>query len=90
MPEGWNYPTDWLPAEHPAAEIRDIITRTSMDLVRKLFYCGTLDCLTGICREYIDAGADFVSIVDMAPMVPGPADGGVSIQRAVKTFKALT
>ncbi len=89
MPEGWNYPTHWLPAEHPAAEIRDIVARTSNELVRKSFYCGTPDYLTGVCREYIDAGADFVSIADMTPMVLGPADGAASIQRAVKTFQAL-
>jgi phthiodiolone/phenolphthiodiolone dimycocerosates ketoreductase len=89
MPEGWNYPTHWLPAEQPAAEIRDIVSRTPKDLVRKSFYCGTPDHLAKISREYIDAGADFVSFADMTPMVLGPADAMASVQRGVKIFRTL-
>ena len=88
MPEGWHYANSWSPCEQTVDEVNGIVSRVPKEMARKSFYCGTPDQLAKISRQYIDAGADFVGLLDYTPLVLGPADGMASVQRGIKIFRS--
>lgn len=89
MPEGWHYATKWTPYEQTEAEVSSIIARVPHEMARKGFHCGTPAQLTKLCREYVDAGASFVGMLDLTPLVLGPLEGQQSVRRGIEMFTAL-
>lgn len=89
MPEDWHYAMKWAPYEQSDEEVNRIVSGVSKDMARKSFHVGTPDQMTRFCQGYVDAGANFVGIIDMTPLALGPADAMDSVRRSVKVYDAL-
>jgi phthiodiolone/phenolphthiodiolone dimycocerosates ketoreductase len=89
MPEGWHYATRWSPFEQSEAEVADIVRRVPLEMARRSYHCGSPSELASLSRAFVDAGADFIGILDLVPLVLGPAEAQQSMRRGIDLFTQL-
>lgn len=89
MPEDWHYAMKWEPFVQSDEEVNRIVGGVSKEMARKAYHVGTPAEMTKICQGYVDAGANFVGIIDMSPLALGPADAMDSIRRSTQVYNAL-
>jgi phthiodiolone/phenolphthiodiolone dimycocerosates ketoreductase len=84
MPDGWHYAMKWAPFEQTDEEVQRVVDETSTEMSRRSFHVGTPAELGEINRDFVNAGADFIGILDMTPLALGPAEGAHSVRRAAE------
>jgi phthiodiolone/phenolphthiodiolone dimycocerosates ketoreductase len=89
FPDGWHYALKLLPAKMSQAEVDDIIERTSPEMVRRSFHVGTPDQVAAQIKPFIDAGATFASVFDMAPTVRPLDRAPESLERVLEVCRIL-
>lgn len=89
MPDGWHYAMKWAPFEQTAEEVDRIVQATPPSMSRKAYHVGTPAEMTKLNQEFIEAGADFVGILDMTPLALGPVEGQESLRRFSQVFANL-
>lgn len=89
MPEGWNYAMKWAPFEQSDDEIQRIVGEVSPSMVRKSFHVGTPTQLRELNERFVEAGADFIGMLDMTPLALGPEQAQESVRRHVEMFAGL-
>jgi phthiodiolone/phenolphthiodiolone dimycocerosates ketoreductase len=89
MPDGWHYAMKWVPFSQSAAEVNDVVARTTTQMSRDAYFCGTPAEVAARAQEFVDAGATFVGIADMLPLALGPEHAEASLRRAVTISNTL-
>lgn len=89
MPEGWHYAMKWAPFEQSDEEVARIVKETTPSMTRKAFHVGTPEQLRELNAQFIEAGAQFVGMLDMTPLALGPAQAQESVRRHMEMFAGL-
>lgn len=89
MPPGYHYALHWEPYGQTSHEIDRIIASVPHSMARKAFATGSPAEISSLLTAYRDAGANFVGIIDLAPLVEGPAAAQDSFQRATEVLGNL-
>jgi phthiodiolone/phenolphthiodiolone dimycocerosates ketoreductase len=93
FPDDWHYAMKMLPLEMSTAEVEDWAARATRQMAEKSFFYGTPEQAAAQFAPYVEAGVDFVGILDMLAFALDPADAQNSISRAIRfstELKALT
>ena len=59
----------WQTEFWSAEEVQAIVSRVPPEMVRKAMYTGTPEQVAGVARQFVEAGANFVGLVDFLPFV---------------------
>lgn len=89
MPSGFHYATTWLPFSETAQEVDRIVSSVPPEMVRKSVYSGSPEDIAEIAQEFVDAGATFVGVVDVLPMMLPLSDLATAPQRWLQVCAAL-
>lgn len=89
MPMEWHYSMRLLPFDIPRAEAEDIIARVPRAMVEKSFVIGSPADIADVAAGFVHAGANFVGIVDVFPLLAGPAEGEAAFARGVQACALL-
>ncbi|BDB39658.1 MULTISPECIES: LLM class flavin-dependent oxidoreductase [Mycobacterium] len=71
--ETWHYATDMLPLTYSKSETDTVLATATPEIVRKSWHHGSSQEMADVIAPYIDAGVNFVQIVDFFPLTR-PAD----------------
>jgi phthiodiolone/phenolphthiodiolone dimycocerosates ketoreductase len=89
MPTDWHYSMRLLPFDIPRSEAEDIIARVPRAMVEKSFVIGSPAEIADVAGTFVDAGATFVGIVDVFPLLADPAEGEAAFARGVQACTLL-
>ena len=89
IPENWHYSRNMLAHHMSDTEVHQIIDSVSPEMARHGWFTGNPDEVTGQLQAYVDAGATWISVIDILPMVLDPADGAEALGRSLKVAGAL-
>jgi phthiodiolone/phenolphthiodiolone dimycocerosates ketoreductase len=89
MPPGYHYALHWQPSGQTSEEIHRITASVPHSMARKAFATGSPAEISSMLGAYRDAGANFVGIIDLAPLVLGPTAAQDSFQRAADVLSHL-
>lgn len=89
MPLDYNYAVKFNPFEMTDKEAQDIVDRVPSKMVEKAMHVGTPAECAAIARQYVEAGATFVGLVDVLPLVLGPAEAEAAGTRALEFMRHL-
>lgn len=89
MPEGWHYAMKWAPFEQTEEQVNRIVENVPASMSRKGYHVGTPEQMVKLNQEFVEAGADFVGILDMTPLALGPEEGQKSVERFAQVFAEL-
>jgi phthiodiolone/phenolphthiodiolone dimycocerosates ketoreductase len=89
MAPGYHYALHWQPSGQTSDEIGRITASVPHSMARKAFATGSPAEISSMLGAYRDAGANFVGIIDLAPLVLGPAAAQNSLQRAADMLRNL-
>ncbi|MDT5289775.1 MAG: phthiodiolone/phenolphthiodiolone dimycocerosates ketoreductase [Mycobacterium sp.] len=89
MPPGYHYAQMWELFGQTSEEIRRITASVPHSMARKAFATGSSAEISSMLGAYRDAGANFVGIIDLAPLVEGPAAAQDSFHRATAVLRNL-
>jgi phthiodiolone/phenolphthiodiolone dimycocerosates ketoreductase len=89
MPPGYHYAMKWAPFEQTPEEIRKIVASVPHSMARKAVATGSPAQISSLLGEFREAGADFAGIIDVAPLVDGPAAAPDAFRRAVEVLGAF-
>ena len=89
MPAEWHYSMRLLPFDIPQTEAEDIIERVPRAMVEKSFVIGSPAQIADTAAAFVDAGATFVGIVDVFPLLADPAEGEAAFGRGVEACALL-
>jgi phthiodiolone/phenolphthiodiolone dimycocerosates ketoreductase len=70
-------------------QVHAIIDRVSPEMARHAWFTGNPDQIAGRLQAYIDAGATWISIIDILPMVLDPTDAATALNRSLTVAAAL-
>ncbi len=87
--DDWHYAMKMLPLSMSRAEVEDWAARATREMVEKSFFIGSPADAAKQFAPYLDAGIDFVGILDMAAFVLDPAEAATSIVRSLETSAAI-
>jgi phthiodiolone/phenolphthiodiolone dimycocerosates ketoreductase len=89
LPGNWHYAIKLLPLKIPHAEINDILARVTPEMSARSWIMGTPGEVAAQLRDYVDAGATWVSIIDMLPSVLDAEDGAKAPARTIEVARIL-
>lgn len=69
FPDDWHYATRLLAHEMSAADIDDVLSKVSREMVEKAFIIGTPETVAGELQRYIDAGVTRIKPGNVASVV---------------------
>lgn len=84
LPLDWHYATKLLPVKWTESEVDDLLSRTSHKMAQKGFVHGTPESVAAQVQQYIDAGATWVSVGDIMPLVREPAEAPLGMARGIE------
>lgn len=80
-PEGWAYFSHFFPYGDTPGFVQEVVAKTTRKMSERSFLCGNPAEVTAQLREFVDAGLNWVCLVDYTPMVLEPADAAKSLER---------
>lgn len=86
MPPGYHYAMKWAPFEQTPEEINKIVASVPQSMARKAFATGSPKEISQLLADFREAGAEFVGLLDMTPLVQGPAGGPDAFRRATEVL----
>lgn len=89
FPDDWHYALKMLPLSMSQAEVEDWAGRATRQMVEKSFFIGSPAEAAKQVQPYLDAGVDFVGILDMTAFVLDPAEAATAITRSIETSRHL-
>ena len=72
LPRDWHYAVKLLPVTWTQPEIDGLLSRTTHEMAEKSFVYGTPESVAAQVEQYIDAGATWVSVCDILPLLLDP------------------
>jgi len=89
FPEDWHYALKLLPVEMSREEADRIVEATPRTMVEKTFICGTPEEVMPGLQEYVEAGASFVSLIDMSPCARPAEEAESAHERQLEVCRLL-
>jgi phthiodiolone/phenolphthiodiolone dimycocerosates ketoreductase len=89
FPDDWHYAMKMLPLSMSAAEVEDWAGRATREMAEKSFFYGTPQQAAEQFAPFIEAGVDFVGILDMAAFVLSPEEAQLALGRSIEVSAAL-
>jgi phthiodiolone/phenolphthiodiolone dimycocerosates ketoreductase len=83
LPRDWHYAMKLLPVKWTDSEIDELLARTTHLMAEKSFVYGTPISVAEQVQQYVDAGATWVSICDILPLILDPADAQAGLARNI-------
>jgi phthiodiolone/phenolphthiodiolone dimycocerosates ketoreductase len=88
-PLDWHYSKDLLPAELSSDQAAEIVGKGSREMSEKTFFAGSSADVAAMIRPYVEAGATWVSIIDLLPFVLDPQEAVTALPRSVDTARLV-
>ena len=88
-PRDWHYALKLLPTFLTKAEIDDTLSRVTRPMSEKTWVYGNPKQVAGTLQEYVDAGATWMSVIDILPTVLEPADAQNALGRSIEVCSYL-
>lgn len=82
MPRNWHYAYHLKPHSLGDAEVAEILGRVTPEMSDKAWIRGTPARVSERLQAFVDAGANWISCIDMMPAILDPADGATAITRS--------
>lgn len=89
MPDGWSYFTDLVPHEVSSSFIDETLAKVTRKHVERSYLVGTPDEVADQIYAYVQAGADWISPMDYAPMARDPGDGEAAFARQLALYHEI-
>lgn len=80
-PEGWTYFMKFAPYDTRPEFVQEVVARTTREMAEKSYLYGTPAEVAEQLAAYVDAGVNWVCLVDYTAMVLEPADAASSLAR---------
>jgi phthiodiolone/phenolphthiodiolone dimycocerosates ketoreductase len=84
MPRDWHYAMKMLPLSMSKAEVDEWAGRATRKMAEKSYFYGSPAEAAAQLRPFIDAGVDFVGILDMAAFVLNPDELPAALGRSIE------
>jgi phthiodiolone/phenolphthiodiolone dimycocerosates ketoreductase len=89
LPRDWHYAVKLLPVTWTDSEIQGLLSRTTHKMAEKSFVFGTPESVAEQVQQYVDAGATWVSVCDILPLILDPADAQGGLARNIDVCARL-
>ena len=89
MPEDWHYAVKLRPVEWTDTEIDEFLDRITDEIVDRSYVQGTPEEVAAEVQTYVDAGATWVSVCDLMPLVLEPEDAQQALGRNIEICRRL-
>lgn len=89
FPPGWHYSNDYMPFRMTAAEAEAIVCDVPREMCVKSATWGTPEQAVKVGRDWIEAGATFVGLLDIMPLHTGAAGFPQSLSRLLQVAAGL-
>ncbi|BDB39657.1 MULTISPECIES: LLM class flavin-dependent oxidoreductase [Mycobacterium] len=89
MPRDWHYAMKMLPLSMGRAEVEEWAGRATREMTEKSYFYGSPAEAAAQFRPFIDAGVDFVGILDMAAFVLEPDELPAALGRSIAVSSYL-
>ena len=89
FPRDWHYSMDLVPLHVSKEEALEIASRVTPEMTDRAFFRGTPTKVAADLQAYIDAGASWISIIDLLPSVLDPAEGEKAMGRTLELAALL-
>jgi phthiodiolone/phenolphthiodiolone dimycocerosates ketoreductase len=89
MPEDWHYAVKLRPVEWTDTEIEEFLDRITDEIVDRSYVKGTPEQVAAEVATYVDAGATWVSVCDLMPLVLEPEDAQLALGRNIEICRRL-
>jgi phthiodiolone/phenolphthiodiolone dimycocerosates ketoreductase len=89
LPRDWHYAVKLLPVTWTDSEIQGLLGRTTHKMAEKSFVFGTPESVAEQVQQYVDAGATWVSVCDILPLILAPADAQGGLARNIDVCARL-
>jgi phthiodiolone/phenolphthiodiolone dimycocerosates ketoreductase len=89
MGDKWHYALHLLPLGFSQAEIEGILSRTTAEHFRRSWFAGTPSDVADKIRPYIEAGVNYVQLLDLMPLALDPEEAPQSRARAIELAQML-
>lgn len=89
MEEDWHYAMRWTPFSQTAQEVDQMVSGVSAEMASRALHHGSVAEIAARAREFVDAGATFVGIADVLPIVLDLEDAQKSFDRSLQLCGAL-
>jgi phthiodiolone/phenolphthiodiolone dimycocerosates ketoreductase len=89
LPRDWHYAIKLLPVQWTDSEVDDLLSRTTHEMAQKSFVYGTPASVADQVAQYVEAGATWVSVCDILPLILDPADAQLGQHRNLEVCARL-
>lgn len=89
LPDKWHYSRNLLAHHISQSEVRNILDRVTPQMSNAGWFHGTPQEVAADLQAYVDAGATWISVIDILPMVLDPADGANALARSFEVAGML-
>ncbi|HVW31136.1 MAG TPA: LLM class flavin-dependent oxidoreductase [Acidimicrobiia bacterium] len=89
FPPDWHYALKLLPSQLSGAEAQSIVDRATPKMVAKSFLWGTPASVAGQLRDFVEAGANWVTILDFLPAVRPLEESFSALARSIEICRLL-
>jgi phthiodiolone/phenolphthiodiolone dimycocerosates ketoreductase len=88
-PLDWHYSRHLLPAEMDEATAAAVAAKGTREMAERTFFAGNAKEVAGMIQPFIDAGATWVSVIDLLPFVLDPTDAVEALPRSIDVARVL-
>jgi phthiodiolone/phenolphthiodiolone dimycocerosates ketoreductase len=89
MPDNYLYALHFAPFDMTAEEANSIVERVPRKMVERAMHIGTPAECAAIAQGFIDAGATFIGVVDVLPLIWGPEKAEEAMGRSIEFCRIL-
>ncbi len=89
MGDKWHYALHLLPLEFTQAEIDDVLNRTTPEHCWRSWLTGSPQEVAATIQPYLEAGVNYVQLVDVMPMALEPEEAPQSLGRTIELAQRL-
>ncbi len=89
FPDDWHYAMRLLPQKMSEADVDDVLSRVSRDMVEKTYIIGTPDTVASELQRYIDAGVTRIMPGNVASVVLNQSEAEASMWADVELMRRL-
>ena len=89
FPDDWHYATRLLPHNMSAADVDDVLSKVSREMVEKTFIIGTPDTVAAELQRYIDAGVTRIMPGNVASVVLDQSEAEASMWADIELMRRL-
>jgi phthiodiolone/phenolphthiodiolone dimycocerosates ketoreductase len=88
-PRDWHYALRLLPTWLSREEVDETLRRVTREMSEKTWVYGAPSQVSDTLQQYVDAGATWMSVIDILPTVLEPADAQRALGRSIEVCRHL-